>query len=262
MDNLYKYLKRKVNEAQLEFNTLTDVAEPFFPLESSLGTIRRRRSIDKVEPHYRTRRLIGAVAALAAGTGFILGEPIKDAAGNALSIFNLCHYTEVLERELDQVTKQHRTQPKAFETIQDQNSEKLALLRDEIRLTQEGVEKSKEVFIQTFLTCFDVYTVLQTRSHVINSEVLIAILFSLRNFTYHKLAHCTHTIKPFVQHFTPIEIIFSRSFHLSPRDALQFLLPTQLLKSCKNWLLNIFQKVANWHQLYHQDSKPFIRNCK
>ena len=49
-----------------------------------------------------------------------------------------------MERELDQVTEQQRTQQQAFQTVQDQNNEKLALLQDEIRLTQESVEKIKE----------------------------------------------------------------------------------------------------------------------
>ena len=42
------------------------------------------------------------------------------------------------------MTKQRRTQQKAFQRIQDQNNEKVAPLRDEIHLTQENVEKIKE----------------------------------------------------------------------------------------------------------------------
>ena len=42
------------------------------------------------------------------------------------------------------MTKQKKTQQQAFQTVQDQNNEKLSLLRDEIRLTQENVEKFKE----------------------------------------------------------------------------------------------------------------------
>ena len=143
MDNLYKYLQQEVSEAQLELNTLSGVAESFFPPESSLGPTRRRRSMDENQPHNRRRRLIGVVAAIAAGTGFII-EPIKDAACNALSIFSLCDSTEELERELDQVTKQQKTQQQAFQKVHDQNNEKVALLRDEIRLTQEKVEKIKD----------------------------------------------------------------------------------------------------------------------
>ena len=144
MDNMYKYLKQEVIEAQLELNTLSAIAESFFPPVASLGTPRKRRSIDEEEAHNRTRLLIGAVAALAAGTGFIIGEPSKDAACNALSIFIFCDSTEDLERELDQVTKHQKTQQQAFQTVQDQNNEKLALLRDGIRLTQKSVEPIKE----------------------------------------------------------------------------------------------------------------------
>ena len=50
MDNMYKYLTQELNEAQLELNTLSDVAESFFPPESLPGTTRRRRSIDEDEP--------------------------------------------------------------------------------------------------------------------------------------------------------------------------------------------------------------------
>ena len=144
MENMHNHFRTEIGEAQSELNTVSAIAESSFPPVASLGTPRQRRSIDKEEPHNRTRRLIGAVAALAADTGFILGEPIKNAACNALSFFNLCDSTEGLERELDQVTKQQKTQQQAFQTVQDQNDEKLALLRDEIRLTQESVERIKE----------------------------------------------------------------------------------------------------------------------
>ena len=143
MENMYNHLKTEINEAQSELNTLSAIAESFFPPESSPRKTRPRRSIEEDEPHNRRRRLIGAVAALAAVTGFILGEPIKDVACNALSIFNLCGFTEELERELDQVTKQQKAQQQAFQMVQDKNNEKFALLRDEIRLTQESLERIK-----------------------------------------------------------------------------------------------------------------------
>ena len=86
MDNIYNYLKKKINEAELELNTLTGIAESFFPPASSLARFRSRCSVVENEPHNRTRRLIGVVAALAAGTGSILGEAFKDAACNTVSI--------------------------------------------------------------------------------------------------------------------------------------------------------------------------------
>ena len=143
MENMYNHLKTEISETQSELNILSAIAESFFPPIASLGTSRQRRSTADEEPHNRTRRLIGAVAALADGTGFILGEPIKDVACNALSIFNLCDSTEELEREFAQVTKQQKTQQQAFQMVQDKNNEKLALLRYENRLTQESVERIK-----------------------------------------------------------------------------------------------------------------------
>ena len=128
---MYRYLKREVNEAQLQLNTLSDIAKSFFPPESSLGTIRRRRSMDDNEPHYQRRRLFCTFVALAAGTGFILGEPIKGATCDALSIFNLCDSKEHSKPEVNQVTKQQKTQQQAFQTSQDQNNEKFSLLRDD-----------------------------------------------------------------------------------------------------------------------------------
>ena len=89
MENTYNHLNTEIHEAQSELNTLSAIAESFFPPIASLGTSRQRRSTADEENHNRTRRLIGAVAALAAGTGFILGEPNKDVACNALSIFSL-----------------------------------------------------------------------------------------------------------------------------------------------------------------------------
>ena len=122
--DMYKYLKQELNGVQLELNTLSDVAESFFPPDSSSGTTCRRRSIDEDEPHNGTRRLIVDVAALTAGTGFILEEPIKYAACNAHSIFILCDFIEDLERNFDQVTKQQQTQKQSFQTVQDQSNEK------------------------------------------------------------------------------------------------------------------------------------------
>ena len=46
--------------------------------------------------------------------------------------------------------------------VQDQNNKKLALLRDEIRLTQENVERIKEgTYTHTFLMRLNVYTLLR-----------------------------------------------------------------------------------------------------
>ena len=48
MDNMYKYLKQEVEETQLVLNTLSNVADSFFPPESAPRTTRRKRSKERV----------------------------------------------------------------------------------------------------------------------------------------------------------------------------------------------------------------------
>ena len=45
MENMHNHLQTEINEAQSELNTLSTIAESFFPPASSLGTTRQRRSI-------------------------------------------------------------------------------------------------------------------------------------------------------------------------------------------------------------------------
>ena len=247
LENLHNHLQTEFNEAQSELNTLSTIAESFPPPASSLGTSRQRRSIEEDEPHNRTRRLIGADAALAAGTGFILGEPIKDAACNALSIFNLCDSTEDLERELDQVTKQKKTQQQAFQTVQDQNNEKLALLRDEIRLTQDSVERLKEdtyTHISYMLDCiytledaFRCYQLESAYRHFLQSAQLslsqIGTLYT--HFKAFRAAFYAYR-----NNFFSIVSSFATG-HVTPNSYFQCNLP----QSYKNWLLKNFGKIAN-----------------
>ena len=230
MKNMYNHLKTEINEAQSELNTLSAIPESFFPPESSPRTSRQRRSTAEEERHNRTRRLIGAVAALAAGTGFILGEPIKDVACNALSIFILGDSTEELERELDQVIKQQKTQQQAFQMVQDKNNEKLALLRDEIRLTQESVKQFKDdtytrisYMLERIYTLEDAFRCYQFESayrHFLQSSQLylpqIGTLYT--HFKAFRAALYTYR-----NNFSSI-ISSLATGHTTP----QFLLPTQL----------------------------------
>ena len=230
MESMYNHLMTENNEAQSELYILSAIAESFFPPTSSPGTSRQRRSTAEEKPYNTRRRIIGAVAALAAGTGFILGEPIKDAACNALSIFNLCDSTEELERELDKVTKQKKTHQKAFQTVQDQNKEKLALLRDEIRLTQESVEKIQEdryahisYMLERIYTLEDAFRCSQFESayrHFLQSSQLY---LSQIGTLY---AHCNAFRAAFYAYRNNLFSIFSSLAmeHITP----QFLLPTQL----------------------------------
>ena len=57
-----------------------------------------------------------------------------------LSIFNLCDSTEDQERELDQVKPKQKSQQKAFQTVNNQNKERWAILWDKICSPQANVE--------------------------------------------------------------------------------------------------------------------------
>ena len=85
------------------------------------------------------------------------------------------------------------------------------------------------------------------RSDARDPKVLIVTFFSLHNFVCHKLAHCIHTLKPFVPRFIFTEITSSQSIHLLPRDTLlqKPCLPHNLHQLCNKSLLNNFEKVAN-----------------
>ena len=55
MDNTYDYSNKEADEAQLEHNTVSDIAESFLPLASFPGNIRRIFSTNDIERHNRTR---------------------------------------------------------------------------------------------------------------------------------------------------------------------------------------------------------------
>ena len=93
----------------------------------------------------RSRRAFGAIGAVAAGAGLVLGEPIKNAACNALSIFNLCKNNDALSRDVDNIMRTRNTSVKNSERVQTRNDKKFFLLGNEIKGTQESVRKLKEV---------------------------------------------------------------------------------------------------------------------
>ena len=85
------------------------------------------------------------------------------------------------------MTKQQKTQQQAFQTVQDQNNEIFALLRDELRLTQESVERiEQDTYTNIIRICLKVCRLSKTRFDFINSKVPIATFFNHHNFICHK----------------------------------------------------------------------------
>ena len=77
IDEQLTILDKEVAEADKDRNRLVEIATSFLPQQSMLAGNTGSRS----------RRAIGLIAAAAGAAGLILGDPVKDAACSALSIF-------------------------------------------------------------------------------------------------------------------------------------------------------------------------------
>ena len=92
----------------------------------------------------RSKRFVGAIAALAAGAGLILGDPLKEAACTAVSIFNLCDDTSNLSQDVDQILKTQEETIATLQRVQSANDENFFLLGNEVRATQQNVKSLRD----------------------------------------------------------------------------------------------------------------------
>ena len=92
----------------------------------------------------RSRRAIGLIAAATGAAGLILGDPFKDAAFSALSIFSLCLDNTELEADVQNMLKQQTVFQKTLERVQNRNDENFFLLGNEIKETKESVAQITE----------------------------------------------------------------------------------------------------------------------
>ena len=120
------FLQTEMAAAQQEQNTLLEVVNSFIPPAV-------RQSDDIARP----RRAIAAIAAVAAGAGMVLGEPIKDAACSAPSIFNLCHTNEDLSRDVERIMNTQQEIVDTLQGVQTRNDKNFFLLGNEIKQTQK-----------------------------------------------------------------------------------------------------------------------------
>ena len=96
IDEQLKILDREIAEAKTDQNRLVEIATSFLPQQSMLAGNTGSRS----------RRAIGLIAAAAGAAGLILGDPVKDAACSALSIFSSCSDNTELEADVENMLKQ------------------------------------------------------------------------------------------------------------------------------------------------------------
>ena len=129
---LMTQLKNRVELIKLEVkqDKLADVMKSFLPkqYQRDVATLPRSKSF------------FGAIAALAAGAGLVLRDPLKEAACTAISIFNLCHDTSSLSQEVDQILKTQEETIATLQRVQSDNDENFFLLGNEVRATQQNVK--------------------------------------------------------------------------------------------------------------------------
>ena len=121
MDEYLKILDKEINEAKAGRNRLVENATSFLPQQSMLAGNTVSRS----------PRAIGLTVAAAGAAGLILGDPVKDAACSALSIFSLCSDITKLEADVEKMLKQQTVFQKTLEKVQNRNDANFFLLGNE-----------------------------------------------------------------------------------------------------------------------------------
>ena len=137
MDDQLKILDKEIAQAKVDRNRLVEIAISFLPQQSMLAGERNNRSL----------RAIELIAAAAGAAGLILGDPVKDAACSALSIFSFCSDNTELEAHVENLLKQQTVFQKTLERVQNRINENFFLLGNEIKETQERVAQITEVVI-------------------------------------------------------------------------------------------------------------------
>ena len=90
-------LDEEIAGAKADRTRLVEIATSILPQQSMLAGNTGSRS----------PRAIGLIPAAAGAAGLILGDPVKDAACSALSIFSLCSDNTELEADVENLLKQH-----------------------------------------------------------------------------------------------------------------------------------------------------------
>ena len=133
---LMTQLKDRVKLIKLEVKQATDEQDKLADVMKSFLLKQYQRDVATLP---RSKRFIGAIAVLAAGAGLILGDPLKDAAYTAVSIFNLCDDTSSLSQDVDHILKTQEEIIATLQRVQSANDENFFLLGNEIRVTQQSV---------------------------------------------------------------------------------------------------------------------------
>ena len=130
LEEKFKILENEIQAAQTDQHNLVTMACSFLP-----------PSIHPHEAPSRSKRAIGLIAAAARAAGLALGDPVKEAACSALSIFNLCTDTTELQHDIDGVLATRNQFQDVLQRVRTKNDENCFLLGHEIKDTQDSVAK-------------------------------------------------------------------------------------------------------------------------
>ena len=134
LENRINMVKKEMSASVKDQNGLSEITKSFLP------QIHRTEETSVK----RTRRFIGAIAAIGAGAGLILGDPIKDAECTALSIFNMCRDNSQLSRDIEAALDTQQQTLLTLQRVQAKNDDNFFVLRNEVKETQHNVKQIKD----------------------------------------------------------------------------------------------------------------------
>ena len=246
IDEQLTILDKEKAETDKDRKRLLEIATSFLPQQSMLAGERNNRS----------PRAIGIIAAAAGAAGLILGDPVKDAACSALSIFSLCSDNTELEADVENMLKQQTTFQKMLERVPNRNDENFFLLGNGKKETQKSVAKITEV-VNDNLQKLDVELhEIKDIAHLYGCNAQLAQTMNfyqqLQNYISYLNSLYTH-VKSYRAAFYAYKIaLFSTLSSLAARYVTpQFLLPDQLA--------SIVKELANDEILRGTKLSPAIR---
>ena len=174
-------LKEQKTIADNHFELLR-VAESFTPLPTKPNEYKERRG------HSRQCRVFSPIMAASGSAGLILGNPLKDAACSALSIFKLCSDNKHLKNDILTLIAQQNSFAEALKTVQTANDRKFVFLGSEVSKTQENVRATRDVvenrFTATFRAIDQITCSLNFFDHcVVHTEQFSTLVFKVENYT-------------------------------------------------------------------------------
>ena len=127
-------VKQEMSASIKDQNGLSEITKSFLP------QIHRTEEASIT----RTRRFIGAVAAIGAGAGLILVDPIKDVACTALSIFNMCDDDSQLSRDIEAAMDTQQQTSLTLQRVQAKNDDNFFLLGNEVKETHHNMKQIRD----------------------------------------------------------------------------------------------------------------------